>query len=123
MGTCGFIRLYVLAISKHGFAEVIKHQSVFDFTFLIFAGFLISVPNWRVSWRYYSIAVVLGGMVFNGWRLVIKQWMALPSHADVYLRSEGLDYLIGCVLLSWLFYRFTFGRPSRTYFRVIREQP
>jgi hypothetical protein len=85
------------------------------------------------------------GVMFSAGRRPLAYWAGVavlgytsieyPTHlgnqiAARFEKTDGRELvgittigLIFALLLWWLFYRFTFGRPSRVYFRVVKSEP
>lgn len=109
----GWILMYNDAIQKFGWQAVIDRQSLFDPVILgvvMWIFFVIGRPRLLIyglgsCWLVMVIAL-------NAWSLVSNSSHAAPDKIQFAINVMMLTLMI------WLFYRFTFGLPSRRYYGI-----
>ncbi len=114
-------KLYWDAVSAHGAEEVWQAEPVLSTALLPPIGLAFSLFGRRHKISYYCIAIILGLTVLNTLRVVFERWnlAALDSQffaTDSISDRFGEVLILGIIIL--LFYRFTFGLPSRRYYGV-----
>ena len=111
--------VYWNAISIDGFQKVWQAQSILDPILLLPIGLGFSLFGGRSKTAYYVNAGVLALMIIKiiGYHFFVK-WASKDSFAGVLILDRCFEALM-CGLLGFLFYRFTFGLPSRRYFGFV----
>jgi len=120
LGTLSNVRNYWLAISAYGTQEVLRQQPLLDPVFLVVLGFACSVFI-RNRFSFGCIAATLAWLSFSALRLVWWRWNRLAGVDAGLSFDRAIGLLLSCGIV-YLFYRFTFGLPSRRYFGVAREE-
>lgn len=72
----------------------------------------------RKPFAYWLAATSLGLLVYETFVSIYRDGVRVLRNLE--LIPEFIGVGIGCFLITYLFYRFTFGRPSRIYYRVTR---
>jgi hypothetical protein len=86
-----------------------------------FAGLFVLVFGGRRPWAYWVTVIALGIFLCGLPRTIYHQVGFAMAGRDAIDAVPELVVLTGfSALLVWLFYRITFGRPSRLYFRVAK---
>ena len=116
LGTLTNVRNYWLAISAYGFKTVLRDQPLLDPVFLVAIAFGFALFI-RRKMTFYVIASTLAWVGYSSLKLVWLRWdRRSPFDGDIPMeRIVGLLLSFGVI---YLFCRFTFGLPSRRYFRI-----
>ncbi len=109
----GWVLMYNDAIQKFGWQAVVDRQSLFD-------PVILGVVMWIffVIGRPRLLIYVLGScwlailIALNAWSLVSNSSRLVPDMIQLAINVTLF------VLMIWLFYRFTFGLPSRRYYGI-----
>lgn len=116
LNTVALIAIYWQTIRAYGAEKVMLSQPLFDSAFLVPIGFVIALFG-RGKFAYYSIATVLGMMIFKVLKLIWSRWMTMPIFHKAFFVGHCMELLLACGII-YLFYRVVFGLPSRSYFGV-----
>lgn len=119
----GFLTVWIItyntvAIARDGLWPVVKGLSIWDFDLLIIIGFGMSLWG-RNKVAYFGMVGGLGVLTLNRTLWIGSIWMTsnvLDSSAVI----ERFSELLVVYGLSYLFYRITFGRPSRVYYGMVK---
>lgn len=115
--------LYWRTISAVGVRKVWEGQSLFDPMFFLPLGFVFSWLGGRRKIAYYVNAFLLAMVVIKiVWSAFVLQRHTPHAFSNVLL-PQRMMVVVMTSLFGYLFYRYTFGLPSRRYFGVAREEP
>lgn len=120
--TVGAVYLYWQTVSVYGVPDVWKHQPLFDLPLFIPVGFLICLFRRRGKASFWVVAALLGWMCLRAVERLWPRWTAPQAFSKFWIGDRIVELLFAFGLL-YLFYRFTFGMPSRLYFGMARPQP
>lgn len=109
--------LYWQAIEAQGAENIWRQQPLLDTALLLPFGLLLSLFGGRRKIAYYGIAIVLSLLVLKACFTTFMQWSAVGAFARPFLGQRFIEALMSSAMV-YLFYRFTFGLPSRRYFGV-----
>lgn len=113
--------LYWQAIEAQGAESIWREQSFFDPTLLLPFGLVLSLFGGRRKTAYYGVVIALALLVLKSCYSTLMHWSAVGAFADPFWAQRFLEALMSYAI-GYLFYRFTFGLPSRRYFGVAREE-
>lgn len=109
--------LYWQAVEAQGAENIWRQQPLFDTALLLPLGLLLGLFGGRRKIAYYGIAIVLSLLVLKACFTTVMQWSAVGAFARPFLGQRFMEALMSYAI-GYLFYRFTFGLPSRRYFGV-----
>lgn len=114
-GFYSFITLwkYAKAIASRGFWEVVQTQTPWNFLVLILVGFAVSLFG-RRKLSHRVISVIICWCTIRGVMFSWASWMQVADKRQ-HLLDNSLQLTIAAALL-YLFYRYIFGQPARTYY-------
>lgn len=114
-GFYSFITLwkYGEAIASRGFQEVVQTQTLWSFPVLILVGFAVSLLG-RRKLSHRVISVILCWCTIRGVMFSWANWVQVEDKRQ-HLLDNSLQLTIAAALL-YLFYRYIFGPPTRTYY-------
>lgn len=120
VGTCAASLVYWETISAYGAWDVWKHQPLFDLPLFLPVAFFLCLFRRRSKITFFIIAFVLGWMLWRAATKAFAIW-SLPHASMAYPAGEREAELLLALGLAYLFYRFTFGLPSRAYHGMVRQ--
>lgn len=115
--TCANIKLYSDVIRQHGFQTVWEAQSLYDPSLFTIVGLVLGLVGKPRRLIYIGISLLLAAICFK--------FCSILTHYQQTISYDPASFaaaVIGAVLMSFLFYRFTFGLPSRRYYGMVREE-
>jgi len=113
--------LYWQAFNDLGGRKFWQEMSIFDRVVLLPIGLGLSLFGGRSKLAYYVNSGVLAMMtVILPWNIFFQRWSSKGAFAKMFLMDRFFEALV-CGLICYLFYRFTFGPPSRRYFGFVSE--
>lgn len=104
---------YFMLFTKHGWQWMTDDLLGTTLDALRVVVFFVLWFGGRRPWVFWITSVQLGLNLTNFGKAVIKG-PAIPAH-DL---SEQIGFYLAGILLCYHFYRFTFGQPSRVYYRI-----
>ncbi|WP_395746772.1 hypothetical protein [Prosthecobacter sp.] len=110
--------LYWQAIKAKGAESIWRNQSLFDPSLLLPLGLALGMFGGRRKIAYYGIAIALALLALKACYSSFVQWSAVGAFARPFLGQRFMEALMSYAM-GYLFYRFTFGLPSRRYFGLI----
>lgn len=112
---------YWQTIADHGAEELFKHQALFDLPLAMAVAFLLCLFRRRDKISFGIVAFTLGWMCVRAVERLWPRWTAPHAFATHWIAERVIELLFA-VGFFYLFYRFTFGLPSRAYFGIVRQE-
>lgn len=115
--TLGMVVFYGQIVSTHGMQKLWPEQSIVLSLLLPF-GLSFSLFGGRRKMAYYVNAGVLAAIVIKlSWNTFFQRWALKGAWVNMFIFDRCME-AFWLFLIWFLFYRFTFGLPSRRYFGV-----
>lgn len=114
------IYLYAATISARGLASTFKHQSVFDLPIPVTMAFLLCLFRRKDKLSFGVVIFTLGWICARTVERMWPRWTT-PQAFENFWIPERIGEILFTIGVLYLFYRFTFGLPSRTYFGVVNQ--
>lgn len=118
--TVAIAYLYWATISARGLADTIQHQRLFDLPLPITVAFLLCLFRRRDKLSFGIVVFTLGWMCARTMERMWPRWTSPHAFERFWLAERIVEFLFTAGFF-YLFYRFTFGLPSRTYFGVVDQ--
>lgn len=117
LGLFTFIVIYFYwrTIADRGAAEVFKHQPLFDLPLAMAVAFLLCLFRRRDKVSFGIVVFTLGWLCVRTVERLWPRWTTPRAFATPWI-AERIVELLFAAGFFYLFYRFTFGLPSRAYF-------
>jgi len=122
LGFYSFITLWKFsqAIASRGLWEVIQTQTPWNLPVLILVSFAVSLLG-RGKLSHRVISVIIGWNIIRGVVFSFSNWMKVTDKWQ-YLLDNSLTFIIAAPLL-YLFFRYIFGQPARSYYGYTPHSP